>query len=154
MTLTFLVPYFLLQQRTNESSVVDRRFAGTFDRPSSWVGAAYNCQIAITGSIATRWCFTIELKTVHWGEQKFAPVPGNNKADGETIGLSFLPASVASENASGFCQRSKMSLSASDCLSEGHSHCRSRTDRRHALERKRETKEYRQWLPPWMRSAQ
>ncbi len=50
-----------------------------FDRPSSWVGAAYNCQLAITGSIATRRCFTIELKTVHRGEQEFAPVPGNNE---------------------------------------------------------------------------
>ena len=50
-----------------------------FDRPSSWVGAAYNCQLAITGSIATRRCFTIELKTVHRGKQEFAPVPGNNE---------------------------------------------------------------------------
>ena len=90
LTFWSLLSYFLFHQRTKESSVVDRKFAGMFDRPSSWVGAAHNCLIAITGSIAKRQCFTIELDTEHRGKSTLAPVPGNKKADGETIGLSFL----------------------------------------------------------------
>ena len=90
LTFWSLLSYFLFHQRTKESSVVDRKFAGMFDRPSSWVGAAHNCLIAITGSIAKRQCFTIELDTEHRGKSTLAPVPGNKKADGKTIGLSFF----------------------------------------------------------------
>ena len=90
LTFWSLLSYFLFHQRTKESSVVDRKFAGMFDRPSSWVGAAHHCLIAITGSIAKRQCFTIELDTEHRGKSTLAPVPGNKKADGKTIGLSFF----------------------------------------------------------------
>lgn len=56
---------FETRREQSKGSIVGREFAGMIDWPSSWVGAAHSQLLAITGSMAGGWCFTIELTTEH-----------------------------------------------------------------------------------------